>query len=66
MTQIALHHGINDQSRLTTEEKSRRYFQDIDSQELNHLNQVDKRLVDNVGDNVGKDTFMLSGQEIPG
>ncbi len=61
MAQTALHHGINDQLRLTAEENSGRYFQDIDSQILNHLNQVNKRLVDNAGDNVGKGTFTLSG-----
>ncbi len=64
--QTALHHGINDQLKLTAEKKSGHYFQDIDSQESNHLNQVNKRLIVNTGDNVGKGTFTLSDQEIPG
>jgi hypothetical protein len=51
---------------LTAEGNSGRSFQDIDSQESNHLNQVNERLVDKAGDNVGKGTFTLSGQEIPG
>ncbi len=42
--QTALHHGINDQLRLTAEENSGCYFQDIDSQESNHLNQVNKKI----------------------
>jgi hypothetical protein len=52
--QTALHHGINDQLRLTAEENSGRYFHNIDSQESNHLNQVNKRLIVNTGDNVGR------------
>ncbi len=64
--QTALHHGRNNQLRLTAEVNSGCYFQNIDSQESNHLNQVNERLVDNAGDNVGKGTFTLSGQEIPG
>ena len=51
---------------MTAEKNSGRYFQDIDSHESNHLNQVNKRLIVNTGDNVGKGTFTLSGQEIPG
>ncbi len=66
LAQTALHLGINDQLRLTAEENFGRHFQDIDSQESNHLNQVNERLLYNAGDNVGKGTFTLSGQEIPG
>ncbi len=66
LTQAALHHGTNDQLRLTAEGNSGRFFQDIDSQELNHPNQVNERLLDNAGDTVGKGTSTLSGQEIPG
>jgi hypothetical protein len=51
---------------LTAERNSGHYFQDIDSQELNHPNQVNERLLDNDGDTVGKGTSTLSGQEIPG
>ena len=51
--QTALHLGINDQLRLTAEENSGRSFQGIDSQKLNHLNQVNKRLVDDASDNIG-------------
>jgi hypothetical protein len=51
---------------LTAEGKSGRYFQDIDSQESNHLNQVNERLLDKVGDTVEKGTSTLSDQEIPG
>ncbi len=66
LAQTAPYHGINDQLRLTAEGNSGHYFQDIDSQESNHLNQVNERLVDNAGDNVGKGTLTLSGLEIPG
>ena len=65
MTQAALHHGTNDQLRMTAEGNSGRYFQDIDSQESNHPNQVIESILDNGGVTVGKGTFMLSGQEIP-
>jgi hypothetical protein len=64
--QTALQHGLNDQLKLTAEKNTGRYFQNIDSQESNHLNQVNKRLIVNTSDNVGKGTFTLSGQEIPG
>jgi hypothetical protein len=33
LTQAALHHGTNDQSIMTAEGNSGRYFQDVDSQE---------------------------------
>jgi hypothetical protein len=62
LTQAALHHGTNDQLRLTAEAAERNsghYFQDIDSQELNHPNQVNKKLLDNAGDTVGKGTSTL-------
>ena len=51
---------------MTAEEISGRYFQDIDSEESNHPNQVIESILDNAGDTVGKGTSMLSGQEIPG
>jgi hypothetical protein len=66
LAQAALHHGINNQLRLTAEGDSGCYFQDIDSQESHHLNQVNERLLDNAGDTVGKGTSTLFGQEIPG
>ncbi len=66
MTQAALHHGTNDQLRMTAEGNSGRYFQDIDSQESNHPNQVIESILDNAGDTGGKGTSMLFGQEIPG
>jgi hypothetical protein len=51
---------------MTAEGNSRRYFQDIDSQESNHPNQVIESILDNAGDTLGKGTSMLSGQKIPG
>jgi hypothetical protein len=65
LTQAALHHGTNDQLRMTAEGNPGRYFQDIDSQESYHPNQVIESILDNAGDTVGKHTSMLSGQEIP-
>ena len=65
LTQAALHHGTNDQLRMTAEGNSGCYFQDIDSQESNHPNKVIESILDNAGDTVGKGTSMLSGQEIP-
>ncbi len=65
LTQAALYHGTNDQLRMTAERNSGRYFQDIDSEESNHPNQVIESILDNAGDTVGKGTSMLSGQEIP-
>ncbi len=65
LTQAALHHGTNDQLRMTAEGNSGRYFQDNDSQESSHPNQVIESKFDNAGDTVGKGTSMLSGQEIP-
>ncbi len=64
--QAALHQGINNQLRLTSGGNSGHYFQDIDSQDSNHLNQVNERLLDNAGDTVGKGTSRLFDQEIPG
>jgi hypothetical protein len=66
LVQAVLHHGINNQLRLTAEENSGHYFLNIDSQESNHLNQVNERLLDNAGDTVEKGTSTLSDKEIPG
>jgi hypothetical protein len=66
LTQAALHHGTNDQSRKTAEQISGCYFQDVDSQESNHPYQVNESILDNACDTVGKGTFTLSGQEFPG
>jgi hypothetical protein len=66
LTQAALHHGTNDQSRTTAEGNSGCYFQDIDSQESNHPYQVNESILDNAGDTVREGTSTLSGQEIPG
>jgi hypothetical protein len=63
LTQAALHNGMNDQSRMTAEENSSRYFQDIDSQESNHPYQVNESILDNAGNTVGKETSTLSGQK---
>jgi hypothetical protein len=55
LTQAAPHHGTNDQLRMTAEGNSGHYFQDIDSQESNHPNQVIESILDNAGDTVGKE-----------
>jgi hypothetical protein len=65
LTQAVLHHGMNDQSRMTAEGNSGHYFQDIDSQEPNHPYQVNESILDYTGDTAGKGTSMLSGEEIP-
>ncbi len=66
MTQAAVHHGTNDQSRKTAEQISGRYYQSVDSQESDHPYQVNESIVDNACDTVEKGTLMLSGQELPG
>ena len=56
LTQVAVHHGINDQSRKTVDANkwiSGRYYQSIHSQESDHLNQVNKSIVDKACDSVG-------------
>ncbi len=66
LTQAAVHHGTNDQSRKTAEQISGHYYQSVDSQESDHPYQVNESIVDNACDTVGKDTSTLSGQELPG
>jgi hypothetical protein len=69
LTQAAVHHGENDQSRKTVnanEQISGCYYQFFDSQESDHCYQVNESIVENACDTVGKDTSMLSGQELPG
>ncbi len=49
LTQAAVHHGTNDQSRKTVnanEQMSGRYYQSSHSQESDHLNQVNESIVD--------------------
>ena len=48
LTQAAVHHGTNDQSRKTVdanEQNSGRYYQSVDSQESDHLNQVNESIL---------------------
>jgi hypothetical protein len=69
LTQAAVHHGTNDQSRQTAdanEQISGHYYQSVDSQESDHPYQVNESIVDNACDTVGKDTLTLSGHELPG
>jgi hypothetical protein len=65
LTQAAVHHGTNDQSRKTAEQICGRYYQSVDSQESDHPCQVNESIVDNAFDTVGKDTSTLSGQKLP-
>ena len=56
LTQAAVHHGENDQSRMTVdanEQISGHYYQSIHSQESYHLNQVNESVVDKACDTVG-------------
>jgi hypothetical protein len=56
LTQAAVHHGTNDQSRKTVdtnEQFSGRYYQSIHSQESDHLNQVNESIVDKACDTLG-------------
>jgi hypothetical protein len=56
LTQAAIHHGENDQSRKTvdaSEQISDRYYQSVDSQESDHLNQVNENIVEKACDTVG-------------
>ncbi len=66
LTQAAVHHGTNDQSRKTAEQISGCYYQSVDSQESDNPYQVNETIVDNACDTVGKGTSTLSGQELPG
>jgi hypothetical protein len=56
LTQAAVHHGTNDQSRKTVDANkqiSGGYYQSIHSQESDHLNQVNESIVDKACDIVG-------------
>jgi hypothetical protein len=56
LTQAAVHHGTNDQSRKTFDANkhiSGHYNQSIHSQESDHLNQVDESIVNKACDTVG-------------
>jgi hypothetical protein len=56
LTQDAVHHGTNDQSRKTVDankQTSGCYYQSIHSQESDHLNQVNESIVDKACDTVG-------------
>ncbi len=56
LTQAAVHHGTNDQSRKTVdvnEQISGCYYQSIHSQESDHLNQVNESIVNKACDTVG-------------
>jgi hypothetical protein len=66
LTQAAVHHGTNDQSKKTAEQISGCYYHSVDSQESDHPYQVNESIGDNACDTVGKDTSTLSGQELPG
>ena len=49
LTQAAVHHGTNDQSRKTVDANEQfvdRYYQSIHSQESDHLNQVNESIFD--------------------
>jgi hypothetical protein len=54
LTQAAVHHGTNDQSRTFDVNKqiSGRYYQSIHSQVSDHLNQVNESIVDKACDTV--------------
>ncbi len=79
MTQAAVHHGKNDQSRKTVDTNkqiSDRYYQSVDSQESDHLNQVNENKEDEACDTVRdlaicddvkkNDTFISVEQEFKG
>ncbi len=56
LTQAAVHHEENDQSRITvdaSEQISDHYYQSVDRKESDCLNQVNKSIVDKACDNVG-------------
>ncbi len=55
LTQAAVHHGGNDQSRWTVDANkqiSDCYYQSFDSKESDHLNQVNESIVDKACDTV--------------
>jgi hypothetical protein len=55
LTQAAVHHGENDQSRKTVDankQMSDHYYQFVNSQKSDHLNQVNENIVDKACDTV--------------
>ncbi len=65
LTQAAVHHGTNDQSRKTADANkqiSGRYYQSVDSQGSDHPYQVNESIVDNACDTVG-DLAICNGVE---
>ncbi len=55
LTQVALHHGENDQSRKTVDANKQipdHFFQSVDSKESDHLNQVNESILDKACDTV--------------
>ncbi len=55
LTQAAVHHGGNDESRKTVDANKQiyhRYYQSVDSQESDHLNQLNENIVDKACDTV--------------
>jgi hypothetical protein len=79
LTQAAVHHGTNDQSRKTVDANkqiSGHYYLSIHSQESDHLNQVNESIVDKACDSVGdlaicddvekNDAFTIIEQEYQG
>ncbi len=56
LSQAAVHHGKNDQSRKTVDANKKisgHFYQPIDSQESDHLNQVNENIEDKACDTVG-------------
>ena len=56
LTQAAVHHGENDQSRKTVDANkqiSGCYYQPVDSQESVHVNKVNENVKNKAGDIVG-------------
>jgi hypothetical protein len=65
LTQAAVHHGTNDQSRKTADANkqiSGCYYQSVDSQESDHPYQVNESIVDNTCDTV-RDLAICDGVE---
>jgi hypothetical protein len=57
LTQAAVHHGENDQSRKTVDANkqiSNRYYQSVVSKESDHLNQVNESIANKACDTVGE------------
>jgi hypothetical protein len=56
LTQAAIHHGKNDQSRKAVDvnkQISGHYYQPVDSQESDHVNKVNENVENKAGDTVG-------------